>query len=506
MRNQKLLFFSLSILLVNSLFLSCSKDTDIIADIEDPEITSFSFLKSKNPSLKNDIILDFEDNIFSGRVPINGNISNLIATFDQGNSEIFIDNIKQISGITYNDFSKELNYTAISSDDKEQTHKIIVSYFNDLPIVYINTNGGVPIDSKEEYREGFASIFGGLNYSNLTDSEMKIRGRGHSTWYVHPKKAYQLKFDNQTKMLDMPKDKKWIFLAEHSDKTLIRNKIAFEMGYISNLDWTPQSHFADVFVNDEYNGTYNVCQKVEETNNRVVLGDNGYLLEIDDITHINFDDVTFNTSHFPVINIKEPSLENNSTEYLYIKDLINEFEDVLMSANFSNQTTGYAKYIDVDSFVDWYVINEITKNQDSRSYSSIYLNVIPGEKIKMGPLWDFDLSFGNVNYSDCEFYTGFWVKDNAWFDRLFDDPAFVLKIKERFNYFRNNQDYILDKIDYYSNYISLSQIENEDKWDVIGNYIWPNPVVYNTYLEEVNHLKNWYINRMNWLQSEFDGM
>ena len=170
------------------------------------------------------------------------------------------------------------------------------------------------------------------------------------------------------------------------------------------------------------------------------------------------------------------------------------------------QLTGYAKYIDIDSFIDWYLISEITKNQDSRDFSSIFLNVMPGEKIKMGPLWDFDLAFGNVNYSDATNPNGFWVKDHRWYARLFQDPAFVVKVKSRFTYFKNNQNFILDKMDFYADYLKYSQQENNDKWNVLGNYVWPNPVFFNTYQEEVNHLKNWYTQRMNWLQTAYNNL
>ena len=199
----------------------------------------------------------------------------------------------------------------------------------------------------------------------------------------------------KTRVYGMKSDKRWIFLAEHSDKTLMRNKIAFEMGYISKLDWTPQSVYSEVHLNNEFLGGYHVCQKIEQGNNRVDIGETGYLLEIDQLNRLDFDDVYFETDEF-LINIKAPKLNYGSTEYNYIKEWITEFENVLKSSTFSNPTQGYQKYIDVDSFVDWYLINEITKNQDARNYSSIYLNVIPGEKIKMGPLWDFDLAFGNV--------------------------------------------------------------------------------------------------------------
>lgn len=484
---------------------SCSKESESINTVvQGTEISSFSLLKTHNPSLENDIYLDIENNTITGIVPYNGDIKNLIATFEHNGSQVLKDQLNQISGVTLNDFSKAANYKVKTSTGEEATYTLRISYFTGLPIINIDTNG-VPIDSKEEYREGNALVFGGLNYDATINTSMKIRGRGHSTWFVHPKKPYQLKFSEESEFLSMPQEKKWIFLSEYSDKTMMRNKIAFEMGYLSNLDWTPQSHFSEVFVNNEYNGTYHISQKVEEGPNRVTIGEAGYLLEIDDITHIDEGDVIFYTGSF-LINVKSPDLVVDSNEYNYIKDFINEFEAVLMGDQFTNPTTGYTSYIDIESFIDWYLINEITKNQDARNYSSIYLNVIPGEKIKMGPLWDFDLAFGNVDYSECEYPTGFWVKDNAWYSRLFEDPEFVNQVKTRFSYFRSNQNFILDKMDYYSNYLFEAQEENDNKWNTIGTYVWPNPVVFNTYDEEVEHLKNWYIERMNWLDGAVNAL
>jgi hypothetical protein len=164
--------------------------------------------------------------------------------------------------------------------------------------------------------------------------------------------------------------------------------------------------------------------------------------------------------------------------------------------------------MDVDSFVDWYLINEITKNVDSKSFSSIFFNVVPGEKIKMGPLWDFDLSFGNVDYAGDDFPTpeGFWVKDNPWFARLFTDSAFLEKVKTRFAYFKNNQNVIMDKIDAFAIKLNLAQQENDNKWETLGKYVWPNPVVFDTYTEEVAHLKTWYSQRMKWLDGAFKNL
>ena len=380
--------------------------------------------------------------------------------------------------------------------------------FTGLPIIYVNTNG-VAIDSKEDYVEGVASIIGGENYPDLVEAEMKIKGRGNSTWWqggVWGKKPYQIKFDDKTEVLNIPKDKKWVLLAELSDKSLIRNKISREMGDISRFDYVPKAEYVELFINDQHAGTYLIGQKVEESKNRVNVGDKGYLIEIDQTNRIDEDDVYFTTdgwSKFPsnLFNIKEPSLELNSSEYNLIKNHIIDFEKALFGDNFTDANLGYRAFIDLDSFIDWYLINEICKNQDAATYSSIYFNYIPGEKIKMGPLWDFDLAYGNVDYSNATYPEGFHIKSNPWYKRMFEDPYFNSLVKDRFLYYETNLDMLLNKIDLIEKYLEKSQQKNFEIWPILGQYVWPNPVYYDTHHEEVEHLKDWIEQRMTWLKT-----
>jgi len=380
--------------------------------------------------------------------------------------------------------------------------------FTGLPIIYVNTNG-VAIDSKEDYVEGVASIIGGENYPDLVEAEMKIKGRGNSTWWqggVWGKKPYQIKFDDKTEVLNIPKDKKWVLLAELSDKSLIRNKISREMGDISRFDYVPKAEYVELFINDQHAGTYLIGQKVEESKNRVNVGDKGYLIEIDQTNRIDEDDVYFTTdgwSKFPsnLFNIKEPSLELNSSEYNLIKNHIIDFEEALFGDDFTDADLGYRAFIDLDSFIDWYLINEICKNQDAATYSSIYFNYIPGEKIKMGPLWDFDLAYGNVDYSNATYPEGFHIKSNPWYKRMFEDPYFNSLVKDRFLYYETNLDMLLNKIDLIEKYLEKSQQKNFEIWPILGQYVWPNPVYYDTHHEEVEHLKDWIEQRMTWLKT-----
>ena len=303
----------------------------------------------------------------------------------------------------------------------------------------------------------------------------------------------------------MPEDKKWLFLAEYSDKTLLRNRLVFELGRLSSLDWTPSGRFAEVYINDLYNGTYNITQKVEEGKHRVDIGEGGFLLEIDQIHRLDPDDVYFYGKD-SLFNIKEPNLQSGDTQYKFIENFLNQFEEALHGSDFADPEVGYLSYIDLDSFIDWYLINEISKNQDSVSWSSIYLTLKPGGKIKMGPLWDYDLSFGNVDYSDAEYPEGWWIKSNTWYARLFQDPVFVEKVKERFSYYKQNETLILGYINMLADKLRFAQATNNEKWETIGMYVWPNPVVYDTYDEEVSHLKNWYSARMDWLDDNLSSL
>ena len=615
-----------------------------------PSMTLFSFKASENEGLDIDLTMSELNGTFSGRTLTNVSSKDLIASFEHNGSSASIGDAAQVSGTTAHDFTDLVTYTITGSDGQTTSYEVDLTQFTALPIIYLQTDYYAAIDSKEDYIPGDTSIVGGRDFDDFDLAEMKIRGRGNSTWGLHPKKPFQMKLADKAEFLGMPNDKKWLFLAEYSDKTMLRNKISFEMGYISNLDWTPQGRFAEVYINDEYNGTYNITQKVEESDNRVALGDTGYLLELDQLSRLDSDDVYFEsvlTDKFWV-NIKEPSLERSSSEYAYVKTLINDFENAMSGStsmtsyfavaettsdnvwdvnlsqtmtlvpnsdyivsfkakssidrtmivglglyhdpwtnagepvslttawqtftlsqttidfgddqsrvlfdmggdqggevwiddvsvltadgielvangdfqsgeasweggaatavnitSYANGSGGYAEYIDVDSFVDWYLISEITKNVDSMFFSSMFLNVMPGEKIKMGPLWDFDLSFGNVDYADSRYAEGWWVKYHPWYEHLFQDPDFVGKVKVRFAYFKDNQQFILDKIDAYAEQLQWAQQENNDKWQTLGMYVWPNPVVFDTYQEEVDHMKSWYIDRMDWLEAAFDNL
>ena len=133
----------------------------------------------------------------------------------------------------------------------------------------------------------------------------------------------------------------------------------------------------------------------------------------------------------------ESLIQSGGTEYQELKNHLDAFETALFGPDFKDPEVGYRSFIDVASFVDWYIIQEIAKSVDAKWYSSIFFNYVPGKKIKMGPLWDFDLSFGNCAYPEWNFYDsyeieGYHIKKNPWWIRLFEDPYFESLVKNRF--------------------------------------------------------------------------
>jgi len=296
----------------------------------------------------------------------------------------------------------------------------------------------------------------------------------------------------------MPKDRRWVLLANYTDKSMLRNALGFALGKESNLDWTPDARFVDLYINGDYRGTYQICQKVEESSNRVDIGDGGYLLEVDQEVRIGPEDITTKNDNY-LFNIKEPKLSLNDENYLFIEDFLKQTEEAIWSDDFDDPELGYPKYLDVEAMVDWYLVNEIARNTDSKFFTSVFMNLKPGGKLKMGPLWDFDLGFGNVDYNDNYKTDGFFLKDEAWMKRLFEDPDFVEKVKQRFLYFYSLKGQFENHIRERAAYLQERQELNYTRWETLGSYVWPNKVYFETYEEEVDYLVHWLDERMEWL-------
>lgn len=468
-------------------------------------ISKFKFSVDDNKmQIINDIEFKIEDNRITGRIPYYTKLESLIARFETNASMVKVGETIQISGVTANNFVEPVEYTVLHEDGSEETYTVEVTNFTGLPVLFIYTDNKEPIASKDNYVNGTIFFDGAGEFENLT-APMRIKGRGNSTWSM-PKKPYRIKFDEKQSMAGFPANKDWVLLANYADKTSLRTEVAFNISRNTSLEYTPRTQHVEVFINDVYNGTYVLTEQLKIGKDRINVTDDGYLLEVDQLSRLDEGDVYFTTDRI-LLNIKDPDVELNSERYNWIRDFVIAAENALYGVNFKDPQNGYAKYIDVGSFVDWYLVNEITKNNDAKFFSSCYMNITPGGKLKMGPVWDYDLALGNVNYNNNYDPTGFWIKNSKWISRLFEDPAFVELVKERYNNLRgiilNN---IIAELNQDASYLSWSMIENNNKWGTLYTYTWPNDAIWGSYNNEIQYLKTWLSQRISWLDKAINDL
>jgi len=189
----------------------------------------------------------------------------------------------------------------------------------------------------------------------------------------------------------------------------------------------------------------------------------------------------------------------------YIRGYIDEFETVLNSGDFADPATGYAAYIDVDSFIRWFLVNEIFRNRDANMWSSCWMYKPRDGKLHMGPLWDFDIAGGNIDYDGAYGTAGWWVRDAPWFSRLFEDPVFAARVKQVWNEIHADQlPELFESIPAHAAVLQQSQLNNFQRWPILEMYVWPNYRITGTYDGEVDFLQSWLSERIAWMDAQFN--
>lgn len=379
-----------------------------------------------------------------------------------------------------------------------------------LPLVVINTPEHKDITSKDIWMEDVEmKVYdekGKLDY----EGSLQMKGRGNTTW-GQVKKPYALKLDSKSKILGMPKHKRWVLLANHFDKSSLRTEAAFYMGRQSMaIGYTPRTKYVEFVFNGKHKGIYQVTEQLKIDENRVNVGDDGFLMEIDSRAGQDPEDIFFRVPHIPrPIVIKDPDVVVGDGNYNYLINFMNKVDGILFSSNYLNKDEGYKEFIDIKSFVDWYLVNEITKNNDAIFFSSCFMNLSRSGKLKMGPLWDFDLAIGNYTDPNRSFVnntSGFYIYPNiSWYQRFFTDPEFVSLVKERFNFYYNNRQDLYNYLAEQKALIDISILENEIIWGRFGSR-GDKERTAQLYKAECDKLVSWLEERFQWLKVEFDKM
>ena len=320
--------------------------------------------------------------------------------------------------------------------------------------------------------------------------------------------------DQAAGFFGLPEESDWVLNGPYSDKTQLNNYLTFLWSNKAGL-YAPRARLVEVFLNQgggsvssgsDYRGTYVLLEKIKLDDNRVDLErltpqdreepaiTGGYIWKKD---KAGAGDQPFSTSRGQELRMVEPDdREITNTQKNWLRSHLNEFEAALYGPDFTDPETGYAAYIDVASWVDTWLLVEMTKNIDGFRLSTYY-HKDRGGKIQQGPAWDYNLSLGNGNYlrgayPDGWYHDGISSSQYPYWDRLFDDPNFEQQVIDRWNELRSSiwstESLIADidtAVDALSNgnprldrplssQPSNPISRNFDRWNNIASYQWPN--------------------------------
>ena len=418
---------------------------------------------------------------------------------------------------------------------------------SNLPIIVIKTDEQeIPDEPKITAKMGI--IYNGNGERNQMDDPFNeydgyigIEKRGSSSLALFPKVGYGIETrlengeNNNVELLGLPKENDWILHGPYSDKSLMRNALAYKISGLL-MDYAPRVRFCEVVLNGEYLGIYIFTEKIKRDNDRVNIsklapetksGDaltGGYIIKFDKFDGA-FNDgwesaysSLANQEKFPIFQYHYPKPhEITAPQKEYIQSFIKAFEDALAAPDFKNPEKGYRQYIEVSTFIDFMLINEVTKNVDAYRLSSFMYKDRDSidSRLKAGPIWDFNLAFGNANYCRGGDRQGwawsfnnycpddFWVV-HFWWARFRQDEAFLDETYERWLELRATSlktEKLMACIDSMSHLLVEAQARNFQKWNILNEPIWPNAFVGGSYQAEVNYLKEWLNSRLNWLDA-----
>ena len=419
---------------------------------------------------------------------------------------------------------------------------------SNIPLVVIDTDGATIVDA-EKIMATMGIVDNGpeeLNHLmdpfNGYDGWVGIELRGLSSQTLSPKKSYALELwdtsgmDLEAPIVGMPAESDWVLSANYFDKSLMNNALTFHLAR-SMGHYAPRHRHVEVVLNDEYQGVYVLMEKIKRGGGRLniaklepleITGDDltgGYILSVE---RNNGPDNGWVSPYAPAVNAlgqqtyleyRYPKPSNIVPEQAaYIQAFVDSFETALAGSAFTDPQIGYAVYADVPSFVDLFLLNELSRNVDGYRLSSfLYKDKNSnGGKLHAGPVWDFDIAWGNANYCRGSDVTG-WAyafgdecgDDGSqvpfWWSRLLEDPSYAETVRCRWNELRTTllaTETMNAYCDSVADLLNEAQQHNFTVWPILGQFVWPNPFpLPTTYAGEVQELKDWVLARSEWLDA-----
>lgn len=416
---------------------------------------------------------------------------------------------------------------------------------SNIPLMVINTDGQT-ILNEPRITAHMGLIYNGEGMDNslqdtynMYDGQISIEIRGEST-QGFPKKSYSIETqtdsgtNNNVSLLGLPEENDFVLYGPYSDKSQIRNVITYRLFGLMGR-YSPRTRFLELVIDDDYKGLYVLTEKIKRDKNRVDIArltpaDNtlpemsgGYILRIDKKTGMEEYELWESDFQPPVSGYDKVEYqyfdpgydELTSLQRTYIRDWIHDFEEAMVSPDFKDPVKGYRLYLDVPSFIDLMILNELTKDVDGYRLSHYFYKLRDdrGGKLVQGPPWDYNLTFGNMDYGGDinQAYNWLYTKTMTvyWWARLMQDPWFRNELYCRWEAIYSSildPGYVSELMDHILADLGDAIERNYYRWPVLGLYVWPNYFVGNTYQEEETFLRTWIDNRLAWMEGQWGGL
>lgn len=368
---------------------------------------------------------------------------------------------------------------------------------------------------------------------------IEIRGASSSHY---PQKPYlfetrdSLGENNNVSLLSLPEENDWVLLSNFNDKSFLRNLLAFHL-FEKMGHYAPRAKLCEVFVNKSYQGIYLFAEKIKRDKNRIDIAklkpeDNageeltgGYIFKVD----YRDDDAFWTSKYSPIghsdytihfVQYYPDSDDITIPQQNYIKNFTDDFEDALYTKNFDDPN-GYRSFIDISSFIDYFIVNEVSRNNDGFKKSR-YFHKDKNGLLCAGPIWDFDWAWKNI--SECHVVSSTngsgwayhindcnpWVKSPGWMIKLIQDKTFAKQIDCRYSDLRESilsEDYLFHFADSIALLLENAQNRHFEKYPILGKNVGAPEVDAQpeSYRGEVEKLKTWIATRLNWLDRNMIG-
>ncbi len=393
--------------------------------------------------------------------------------------------------------SKKSYPDSFKPDDKEYPYA-------NIPRIVIYTENRQKIKDRETEIPAKLQIWGKEEAeSEIVD--LTIRGRGNSSWLYMPKKSYKIEFVKKQSMLGMPKDKDWALISNYADKTLMKNYLMYNLSAKLGAFYSPRCEFAELYLNGEYLGVYLLTETIKIGKNRVDIpeNDDSYLVEIDGKYKKNeqvvFSDIITTSLGKNSFRIHEPKNASENV-LLKIEDHIKSLETFIKKIE-PNSDNKVEQWINIDDYLKFYWVQEFSKNPDAAFSTSVYFVWEKNKPIRMGPVWDFDISFGGHNDTTYIHPEEWYLRDVQWNAYLFKDSVLKQARLDFWNKNKNEFNQVINEADSVYTLLKPAAKNNFKKWDILQSQeLIYHHYAYSSYKEAVTDLKNWMKKRIQWIE------